>query len=113
MGTVRKYLNASKLVFPSWMCFVLDFLKTYISIFASFHDLGIGSPVMHLEHRVAKSFILVSHHAFNVYLIFPASFQLFIVLSTASLCHVSPFCQKVLSSKVIEHYSMVKYQLKY
>ena len=71
------------------MSFMFPFLK-HITIFASFHVLGMHRSVMHFVYSFTSCFTMVSGPAFSVSMLtwsFPASFPFFIFLSAASTSH--------------------------
>ena len=75
------------------MSFLFPFL-TNITIFASFHVLGMRHSVMHFVYSLASCFAMVSSPAFSVSMLtssFPASFPLFLILIfSLSLCRCRP-----------------------
>ena len=68
------------------MSFLVPVL-TNITVFASFHVLGMRRSAMHVVYSLASCFAMVSSTAFSVSMLtlsFPASFPFFIFLSAAS-----------------------------
>ena len=71
------------------MSFLFPFLKN-ITIFASFHVLGMHRSVMQFVYSLASCFAIISSPAFSVSMLigsFPASFPFFIFLRAASTSH--------------------------
>ena len=71
------------------MSFLFLFLKS-ITIFASFHVLGMRRSVMHFVYILTSCFAMVSYPAFSVSMLtisFSGSFPFFIFVSAASTSH--------------------------
>ena len=84
------YIFDSKQIGLQFLMFVMfPFLKI-ITVFASFHVLGMRRSVMHFVYSLAGCFAMISYPAFSVSMLtrsFLATFPFFIFVTTASTCH--------------------------